>query len=146
MIVSGYSVANAILKRVENKVLITPIKLHSLIYLVYANYLYLTGEKLFNEIFTVENNIPIIPSVLYKFYSCNKYIRGFALDALDHLYMVKGDVFDTCLDNICRKYILYSDKELIDIINLEDTFRLSDEDILLNESNRNGKTLRKAKD
>lgn len=146
MILSGYAVANAILKRVENKVLITPIKLHSLVYLVYANYLYLTGEKLFNETFIVKDNVPILPSVSYKFYSCKEYINGFALDALGHLYLVKGDVFDTCLNNVCRKYILYLDKELIDIINLEDTFRLSDEDILLNESNRNGKTLRKAKD
>lgn len=145
--INTYAVANSILKEVDKyNIYISPIKLHSLIYLVYSNYLYLTREKLFNEVFTVECGVPILPSIFYKFYSCDKYIKGYAMDALEKIYIVRGCLFDNSVSNICRKYILFSDKELIDLINLKDTYKLTDEEILSNECVRNRKILKKARE
>lgn len=145
--INTYAVANSILNEVNKyNVLISPIKLHSLIYLVYANYLYLTGEKLFNELFTVEGRVPTLPSILNKFFSCDKYIKGYATDAKGKIYIVKGDSFNNCVSSICRKYIFFLDKELIELINFEDTFRLSDEEILSNEYIRNKKILKKTRE
>lgn len=145
--VNTYAVVNSILKEVDKyNVLISPIKLHSLIYLVYANYLYLTGEKLFNELFTVKDGVPILPSIFNKFYSCDKYIKGYAIDALDKIYIIKGESFNYIVRNICRKYILFTDNELIDLINLNDRYSLTDDEILLYEGIRNGKVLKKTRE
>lgn len=142
----GSIVANSILKKAqEDNILITPLKLNYLVYLLYSNYLYRTGENLFNELFEKTYLGPIIPTVQFKFGSFkNNNINEYSKDALGNIKYVKGDIFDSILNYIWDTYKYMSDVEIFILINNGDFYSykkigevLSDTDILEDEKNRN---------
>ena len=115
-------VANSILRKFKlNNELITPLRLHCLVYLLYSNCLYYEGV-LFNETFVIDEGIPKVPNLSYKF-DCykNKVIESYALNAIEEVIFVKekDDLFNYCLNNIINKYNGYSDFELLNFIKEE---------------------------
>lgn len=144
--ISGWLVANSILKKsFEDNIYITPLKLNYLVYLLYSNYLYRTGENLFNEPFEKTYLGPVVPTVQFKFGSFKKNkIDEYAKDALGNIKYVKGDMFDNILNYIWDTYKYMSDVEIFILINNGDFYSnkkigevLSDTDILEDEKNRN---------
>ena len=155
MINSTY-VANSILRKyIENNIDITPLRLHCLIYLLYSNYLYHEGV-LFNESFILDNGIPKLPNLSYKF-DCyqNKAIKSYAVNSIEEVLFVKEEdnIFNYCLNDLINKYWNYCDIDLLNYIksecNLINSYKDSDvinvSDILEDEIKRNEKILVKAK-
>ena len=105
-IIYGCHIANSILKKSsKDKIHITPLKLNCLLYLLYSEYLYLTGESLFNETFIKTTKGPIVPSVYYNLISYEKtLINNYIKDAKCKVIYVKDGIFDECLNYICEKY------------------------------------------
>ena len=95
-IIYGCHIANSILKKSsKDKIHITPLKLNCLLYLLYSEYLYLTGESLFNETFIKTTKGPIVPSVYYNLISYEKtLINNYIKDAKCKVIYVKYGIFD----------------------------------------------------
>lgn len=95
-VVCGWNVANSILKKsFEEENYITPLKLNCMVYLLYSEYLYLTGEKLFNEFFEKTKYGPVVPSIYSKFETLkNNVITRYAKDANDRIMFVRNDKFE----------------------------------------------------
>ena len=153
-IIYGCHIANSILKKSsEDKIHITPLKLNCLLYLLYSEYLYLTGESLFNETFIKTTKGPIVPSVYYKFISYENYvINNYIKDAKGKVIYVKDGIFDECLIHIWEKYKNKSDYDILSYIedgteyskkNNEE--QLSDIDILNDILTRKEKELENAR-
>lgn len=106
-VVCGWHVANSILiKSFEDKIYITPLKLSCLVYLLYSEYLYLTGEKLFNETFMKSSyGSPILTSIYEKFgvYG-NNVIKSYAFDARGKITYVGNETFNECLTFVWEKF------------------------------------------
>ena len=153
-LICGWYVANSIIgESFKDKIFITPLKLNILIYLLYSNYLFKTGNKLFNELFIKTKNVPILPSVEFKF-GCykNKIITDFAKDSLGKIYMVNSFYFNECLSYIWDNYKYMDNYELLLLISKMDVISqikengiLSDADILDNEIEVNSVILKRAK-
>ena len=143
-LVTPIPVANTILSTMNKKnIQITPSQLYSIIYLIYAEYLYLTGKKLFNELFEVTKEGPILPSVYFKFNSYgDKTIKSEAPDARNNVFLITDEnkVFNYCLNHVISLYELYYPQELNEIITKKNSAYdkaiksnskvLSDDDIL----------------
>ena len=109
-------VANSILVLAKKqKIEINPIKLYNMVYLIYAEYLYETKNKLFNELFEVTKVGPVLPSILYKF-NCydNSNIIFFASDSLGNIkyYSNKG-IYGRIVNKILNEYKDYSKEDII---------------------------------
>ena len=154
--ISCVHVANSILRKFElNNKNITPLRLYCLVYLIYSNYLY-NNVILFDETFIMEDGIPKLPYIWYKF-ECykNKPIKSYALNAIEEIVYISDDNndFKLCLDEIFIKYMDYSDKDLLNYIrsegnlinNYSDGEMLNFSDILDDEIKRHEKILVKAK-
>lgn len=157
-IVTGCVVANSILlKSFNEEVYIKPLKLNYLIYLLYSNYLYKTGEKLFTEPFVVTSRCPIVSSVHYKF-SCfkNNVINKFSKDSMGNVFCAQGEEYNKHLDEVWNKYKYYNEEELFNLINKENGAYYNakvnkqniiyDIDILDEMINKEEKVLKKAKE
>lgn len=118
-IVCGWHVANSILiKSFEDKIYITRFKLDCLIYLLYGEYLYLTGNKLFDETFRkTSDGGPMLISIYDKFGSYkNRVIKGYAFDSRGKITYVdyeENEVFDECLTYVWEKYKNKSIEEIL---------------------------------
>jgi len=119
-IVCGWQVANSILiKSFEDKIYITPLKLDCLIYLLYSEYLYLTGEKLFSETFMKTSyGSPKLTSIYEKFgvYG-NNVIRSYAFDARGKITYVGNETFDKCLMYVWEEYKNIPTVEVLSYLN-----------------------------
>ena len=150
----GWYVANSILKRsFEDKIYITSLKLNCLLYLLYSDYLYRYGNKLFNELFVKTSIGPCIPSVCSKF-DCfgNDVIDNYAKDAVGRVLVVNGDNFNECLSYVWNTYKYMDDNEILDLVNnFNAVYKkkidqcLNDVDILDDEIKRNNIILQRAK-
>lgn len=153
-IIYGCHIANSILKKSpEDKIYITPLKLNCLIYLLYSEYLYLTGESLFNETFIKTKKGPIVPSVYYKFISYENYIiNNYIKDAKGKVIYVKDGIFDECLIHIWGVFKNKSEYEMLSYIENGNEYskknneeQLNDIDILKDILFRKEKELENAK-
>lgn len=153
-VVCGWNVANSILKKsFEEENYITPLKLNCMVYLLYSEYLYLTGEKLFNEFFEKTKFGPVVPSIYSKFGTLkNNVITRYAKDANDRIMFVRNDKFEECVSHIWEKYKNFSDDTIlfyvesgVAVSNKQYGELLSDSDILQAEIYRNEFELKQAK-
>ena len=114
-VICGWNVANSILKKsFEEENYITPLKLNCMVYLLYSEYLYLTGEKLFNEFFEKTKFGPVVPSIYSKFGILkNNVITRYAKDALGKIICARNDKFNECLSHIWEKYKNFSDDTIL---------------------------------
>ena len=98
----GWHIANSILiKSFEDKIYITPLKLNCLVYLVYSECLYLTGESLLSEKFIKTEEGPILSSNYYKFSSYgDNVIKTYVKDAKGKVAYVESKIFNVCLNYI----------------------------------------------
>lgn len=104
--ICGWNIANSILiKSFDDEIYITPLKLNCLVYLLYSEYLYLTGEPLLSEKFIKTEEGPIILSNHYKFCSYgDNVIETYAEDAKGKVIYLESELFDECLNYIWEKY------------------------------------------
>jgi len=154
-IICGWNIANSIIKKsFEERIYITPLKLNCLVYLLYSNYLFKTGEKLFNEPFIKNKNGPIVPTIDYKF-SCfeNNIITKYAKDACGKIIFINFNCLEKILLDIWNSYKNMSDIELLTFINetssifkKENNEIIYDIEILDDETKRNQVSLEYAKD
>ena len=114
-IICGWHIANSILiKSFKDKIYITPLKLNCLIYLLYSEYLYLTGEPLLSENFIKSKEGPIILSNYYKFNSYgDDIIETYAEDAKGKVTYVESELFNECLNYIWE---VFKNKDEYDIL------------------------------
>lgn len=153
-VLSSLHVANSFLvKSFNERKYITPLKLNCLVYLLYSDFLYETGEKLFSELFEKTERGPVLPSVDFKF-GClgNNVITKYAKDATGRVFVIEGDHFEETLDYIWNGYKNMSDTEVLEIVNSgyeyskkEENETLSDEEILSDEIKINEEKLENAK-
>lgn len=153
-VICSWHVANGFMeKSFEERICITPQKLNHLIYLLYSDYLFQTGEKLFNEEFIKTDKGPILPNVEFKFGSFkNNVITGYAKDALGKIFVVSSPFFKERLSLIWNRYKDMSDMEILNYINSTSTTlekenkdHISDMEILEDEVKRNTLLLEKVK-
>jgi len=62
-----YAANNFILKAMDQGIKLTPLKLQKLLYILYARYLYKTGEALFADRFSAWEYGPVLPEIYYIF-------------------------------------------------------------------------------
>ena len=124
-VICGWNVANSILiKSFNDKIYVTPVKLNCLIYLLYGEYLYTTGDTLFSELFTKTENGPVLTTVYQKFNSYgNKIIKNYAKDAKDKTIYVDNGIFVKCLNYIWDRYKNMSLDDLLLYIETGYTYR-----------------------
>ena len=120
-IMRAWNIANSILiKSFKDKIYITPLKLNCLIYLLYGEYLYLTGEILFNDLIMKSDKGPLVFSIYEKFGSYrNDVIKRYARDAKDKIIYAKSEKFDECLNYVWEKYKNKSEDEILSYIDGE---------------------------
>lgn len=153
-IICGWNVANSFIKKsFEDKIYITPLKLNCLIYLLYSEYLFKTGEKIFDELFIKTEKGPVLPTIEFKF-GCfkNNVITQYAKDARNNVMLVNGDFFEEILYSIWNKYKNMGYIEILTFINdnnlicnKENNDYIYDQEILEDEIKRKQITLGKAK-
>lgn len=117
VLISPNYLANSILKKAKEKnIKVNSIKLYNLIYLVYSDYLYHTGEKLFSEQFSTSHIGPILPSVYFKF-NCygDEVIKTFATDAKGNMYTIHNNMLDSIINLNLDLYGYSYPEELIEI-------------------------------
>lgn len=153
-IIYGWNIANSILiKSFKDKIYITPLKLNCLVYLLYSEYLYLTGEPLLTETFIKTAKGPIVPSIYYKFISYENYvINNYIKDAKGKVTYVKDGIFDECLIRIWGVFKNKSDYDILSYIEDGNEYskknneeQLNDIDILNDILTRKEKELENAK-
>jgi len=153
-VICGWNVANAFLKKsFEERIYVTPLKINCLVYLLYSDYLFKSGETLFSEPFIKTEKGPVLSTVEAKFGSFkNNIISKYAKDAKGHICGVNGELFDEELLFIWNKYKNMSDIEILKFINRSEVFHkkeiddiISDEEILEDEIKRNEIILQNAK-
>lgn len=153
-IISGWSIANSFLeKSFEEKIYITPLKLNCLVYLLYSDYLFSSGEILLNEPFVKAEQCPILPTIESKFRSFkNKVIKKYAKNAAGNIMVATGKLFEERLSYIWNNYKNMSDIEILTFINDTSSLNnkknndiISDIEILDDEIKRNETALEKAK-
>ena len=120
-IMRAWNIANSILiKSFNDKIYITPLKLNCLIYLLYGEYLYLTGEVLFNDLMMKSDKGPLAFSIYEKFGSYrNNAIKSYARDAKDKVIYAKSEKIDECLNYIWEKYKNKTEDEILSYIDSE---------------------------
>lgn len=153
-VICSWNVANSFIKKsFEERIYITPQKLNYLIYLLYSDYLFQTGEKLFNEEFIKTDKGPVLPNVEFKF-GCfkNNVITEYATDAVGKIFVVSSSFFEERLSLIWNRHKNVSDMEILNFINSTSTILekengdyLTDVEILDDEVKRNALSLEKAK-
>lgn len=108
------NVANNILFR--SKCNITPMKLQKMLYIIYKEYLSITGKKLFNEPFEAWRYGPVVRCVYDEFKSFgSSTIDEFAKDAEGNAYMVSEEYdqdLQIIIDDVFRRYKATSGVEL----------------------------------
>ena len=153
-VVCGWYVANSILKKsFEEKNYITPLKLNCLVYLLSSEYLYLNGECLSNELFEKTKYGPVLPSIYFKFNSFgNRVITKYAKDATGKIIHINGIKFDESLLHIWEKFKNIDDATIISYIGSGSNYSkkemdrtISEREMLMDEIDRQEKTLEKAK-
>lgn len=114
-VICGWHIANSILKKsFDDEIYITPLKLNCLVYLLYSKYLYLTGDKLFNEVFEKTKLGPIVPSIYSKFGTLkNNIITRYARESTGKIIYAKNNKLDECLLQIWEKYKNVSDDTIL---------------------------------
>ena len=135
-VICGWSVANSILiKSFEDKVYLTPAKLNCLIYLLYSEYLFLTGHPLFNELFSKTKEGPVIDTVYFKFNSYgNDIIRDYAKDAKGKTMYVNNPLFVRCLNYVWEKYKNWSLDDVLLYIETGHVYRYKKIDDIINNN------------
>ena len=153
-VVCGWYVANSILKKsFEEKNYITPLKPNSLVYLLSSEYLYLNGESLSNELFEKTKYGPVLPSIYFKFNSFgNRVITEYAKDATGKIIHINGIKFDESLLHIWEKFKNIDDSTIMSYIESGSNYSkkemdrtISEREMLMDEIDRQEKTLEKAK-
>jgi len=154
-IICSWHVANSFIKlSFTEKNYVNYEKLNYLIFLLYSNYLYNTGEKLFTEQFMKADKGFYLFNIYSKFGSWGKdAIKGYAHDAMGKVkYISDNDIFDKCILYIWNLYKNMSAIELL--LFLENNYPclkkkprtvIKDIDILNDEININEKMLENAK-
>ena len=154
-IICSWNVANSFIRlSFVEKNYINYEKLNYLIFLLYSNYLYNTGEKLFNEHFMKADKGFYLININSKFGVWGgQPIKGYASDAMGKVkYVSNNDIFNRCLIYIWNLYKNMSATELL--LFLENNYPclkkkpctvINDIDILNDEININEKVLEKAK-
>lgn len=116
-LIVGALVANSIIKKsIEDKHLITPVILYSLVFLVYCDYYIRYNKKLFNEQFIKTEQGLILPSLCYKF-NCygNDVIKTFSKNAKYEVTYITDKEFNKSLNNIWYNYKDLEESKLISI-------------------------------
>lgn len=154
-ILCSWHVANSFIKlSFTEKIYINYEKLNYLIFLLYSNYLYNTGEKLFNEYFMKADKGFYLINIYYKFGNWRNYaIKSYASDAMGKVkYISDNDIFDKSILHIWNLYKNMSATELLyflennySCLNKQPGIVINDIDILNDEININEKLLENAK-
>ena len=100
------TIANTIIMRsFKERVDISYLKLSSLVYLLYKDYLQRTGYSLFNERFEVSLFGPVIPTLEFKF-GCWDIVGGLGSDAQGNTYAIGSENkdFELSLDCVWAEY------------------------------------------
>lgn len=108
--VTAVVVANTIILRAfQENVEISPMKLQKLIYFLYKNYLKMTNERLFSELFEAWQYGPVLISVYDEFKSFgSRPIDRFARDSIGDVYTVSNiEPFRQCFEDTWNTYKNY---------------------------------------
>lgn len=141
MITSVMVANNFIMRALNEKISLTPMKLQKLIYFLYKDYLKATDERLFTDQFEAWQYGPVLTSVYdeFKGFGANSITR-FARDSLGDVYtaLEEGD-FKICFERIWERYKYCSGWELSKMTHADGTawseaiknnyYYLRDEDI-----------------
>lgn len=115
--ITALNIANNFLeKSFQENIPISPMKLQKLVYILYKQYLKLTGKSLFSERFEVWQTGPVLPNIYSKFknYKDNP-IKRYSLDSDEGITKVKVipvSDFDYVLTDVWNKYKKYNGLEL----------------------------------
>lgn len=114
-------IANTILYYAfKEKILITPTKLQSIIFLLYIEYIKLTNKKLFREDFQIiEEDEIVFPSLYYEVYNFgNKPITKFFRDKYGkvHTLSLNNKDFLKCWDKVWKNTKHLSTKQISQLV------------------------------
>lgn len=115
--ITTLNIANNFLeKSFQENVPITPMKLQKLVYILYKQYLKLTGKSLFSERFEVWQTGPVLPNIYSKFKNYrDKPIKSYSLDSdggITKVKVIPMSDFDYVLTDVWNKYKKYNGLEL----------------------------------
>lgn len=124
--ITALNIANNFLEKAfRENVPITPMKLQKLVYILYKQYLKLTGKSLFSERFEVWQTGPVLPNIYSKFknYKDNP-IKSYSLDSdggITKVKVIPMSDFDYVLTDVWNNYKKYNGLELTSFTIQDDT-------------------------
>ena len=124
--ITALNIANNFLELAfKENITISPMKLQKLVYILYKEYLKLTGKSLFSERFEAWQYGPVLPNIYNEFKSYRGTpIKSYSLDAdggITKVNVIPMSDFDYVLNDVWNKYKKFDGIELSNFTHKKDT-------------------------